>query len=464
MDRVVDHLFISSLEDASNQSSLAKSDVKAIISLGCKTPIRSLKCNEEALEFATLEYEGVQDVPEAPIITLLDDVVAFVSSFIEKKCSVLVHCIYGQSRSATVIVAYLLSTGRSIEESIALLSKARPQICINPGFLAQLLLFSRGGVQSPEARNILQTYGPRKGCLYDPAGILSSNFADALGNREGDRNNTAVGCKSQSQSRSPGTGRNIVCRTCKVKLCSEDDVQSVALDYAEFVNSHVDPYWKGYKPLHPARGARAVAAAIKGFIVTGPLSWAMAQVGVVDKSATVAIRREGTSAAGNGSSGSGSSSSSSAGAGSIQTSVTSTVSSSAVDKCESHNGASSGQASTADTGNTSYSSTDKKQFRVITVTSSSSSSVSNSTKTSSETAIETERELRCPASGCSVPVGRYIKNGLNMCGGYLRCDLFALDVKKVMTMRKRPHSSTKSSESGRDLSDDNISRISTTLR
>ena len=50
---------------------------------------------------------------------------------------------YGQSRSAAVVVSYLLSKGMFIDDAVQLLKERRPATCINPGFLAQLFLLSR---------------------------------------------------------------------------------------------------------------------------------------------------------------------------------------------------------------------------------------------------------------------------------------------------------------------------------
>lgn len=64
---------------------------------------------------------------------------------------VLVHCVYGQSRSAAICVAFLMTTQKlSLLEAYDAVQRARPCIYINSGFLRQLELFERMGANSDE--------------------------------------------------------------------------------------------------------------------------------------------------------------------------------------------------------------------------------------------------------------------------------------------------------------------------
>ncbi|KAL0589479.1 hypothetical protein ABG067_002383 [Albugo candida] len=57
---------------------------------------------------------------------------------------VLVHCAYGQSRSATICIAYLMQTFKwTLIKAYQTVQRARPCISVNKGFLAQLALFQR---------------------------------------------------------------------------------------------------------------------------------------------------------------------------------------------------------------------------------------------------------------------------------------------------------------------------------
>lgn len=57
---------------------------------------------------------------------------------------VLVHCAYGQSRSATICIAYLMQAFKwTLIKAYQTVQRARPCISVNKGFLAQLALFQR---------------------------------------------------------------------------------------------------------------------------------------------------------------------------------------------------------------------------------------------------------------------------------------------------------------------------------
>lgn len=56
---------------------------------------------------------------------------------------ILVHCKHGQSRSATVLAAWLIQCrGHTVESSIEYLKSRRPKVCPNKGFVEQLDHFS----------------------------------------------------------------------------------------------------------------------------------------------------------------------------------------------------------------------------------------------------------------------------------------------------------------------------------
>ncbi|CAM9300580.1 unnamed protein product [Pylaiella littoralis] len=64
--------------------------------------------------------------------------------------TVLVNCVYAQSRSAAVVVAYLMErNGMSLPQAMDKAREAQPTVHINPGFEAQLVLFRDLGFKPP---------------------------------------------------------------------------------------------------------------------------------------------------------------------------------------------------------------------------------------------------------------------------------------------------------------------------
>jgi dual specificity phosphatase 12 len=138
MDEVIPGLFIGPKESATLPN-LQRTGISAVVSIGCTDPRE-----EHAEEYENTEnvhylcFPHILDTPEAIILHIFTNTTEFISSYLLDGRAVLVHCIYGQSRSATVIVAYLVSTGHSLAEALTLLKAKHDQICINPGFLTQV--------------------------------------------------------------------------------------------------------------------------------------------------------------------------------------------------------------------------------------------------------------------------------------------------------------------------------------
>ncbi|CAE8598587.1 unnamed protein product [Polarella glacialis] len=84
----------------------------------------------------------VRDEQGADLLTHLGDAVDFIDSALAAGGVVLVHCKHGQSRSASVVAAWLMkANGWNPQQSLAHLKHCRPRVSPNCGFLRQLELF-----------------------------------------------------------------------------------------------------------------------------------------------------------------------------------------------------------------------------------------------------------------------------------------------------------------------------------
>lgn len=87
----------------------------------------------------------------APTMSQLQDAVRFIGTQIASGGTVYVHCKVGYSRTATVVGAYLMASGRcqSLDETLSHLRLARPPIVIRPEAIAALQAFQRDRGQLP---------------------------------------------------------------------------------------------------------------------------------------------------------------------------------------------------------------------------------------------------------------------------------------------------------------------------
>ena len=205
MSLVIDHLYIDSLEGATNSELL---NISHVISLGCDLVKSNIICS--------LKYLNLLDMPESNIIDIFEETNTFIDGAISRNENVLVHCVYGQSRSATIVVSYLLYSGRTLDDSLSLLSRKHPGICINPGFLAQLYLFGN------KARFLAE---------YRLAKFAFSKYS--INSTVVEHVNLIYGSKTYC------------CLNCNITLLNEDEALTLS-DASKFVNEHVDDFWKGY--------------------------------------------------------------------------------------------------------------------------------------------------------------------------------------------------------------------------
>ncbi len=100
--------------------------------------------------FSYLEV-NIKDLPSENLLGRLDECVAFVEAGVRRGETVLVNCVYAQSRSAAIAVAYLMhNKGCSVSEATDKVREAQPTVHINPGFEAQLQLYCDLGCRLPD--------------------------------------------------------------------------------------------------------------------------------------------------------------------------------------------------------------------------------------------------------------------------------------------------------------------------
>lgn len=134
IDKVIDNLFISSFETATNKDILKKYNIKSI-----------LNCAKELDSNLTENYYKYELVDELDYNINKDELLSaieFIDNAVKNKTNILVHCKKGVSRSCTVVIAYfIIKHKKSYSEAYSIVKKAR--ICCNPNksFLNFLSIF-----------------------------------------------------------------------------------------------------------------------------------------------------------------------------------------------------------------------------------------------------------------------------------------------------------------------------------
>lgn len=232
MNEVIPSLFISSVEEAQKALEIVNATV---VSIGA--PLQDFDYGNTGTD--SLCFVDIQDKPEELIMHILIEAREFIGNKLSMGLKVLVHCVFGQSRSAAVIIAYLIHIGYSLDVALDLLSSRRPSICINPGFLSQLHLLYNMGTYRVEYEMVLRSAA--KEVLGPP------DFT---------------------------TGRRVKCRQCGYTLCYADAIL-VPRDCREFFDKYTDSFWRGYRPVlfSEQRIIRIDEINSLDCIIVFPLSW-----------------------------------------------------------------------------------------------------------------------------------------------------------------------------------------------
>ncbi|KAL8770342.1 MAG: hypothetical protein Q9209_003978 [Squamulea sp. 1 TL-2023] len=145
------HLYIGGIFTLKRKEALKEANITHVLSV-------------LTLPLDTALFEGykhlsidIDDDEHADIIQHFPAINAFVQEGLDGGGGVLVHCAMGKSRSATAIIAYLLSTHptHTPTTALTLLRQCRPTCEPNPGFMDQLNLYHRMHCPSDIASNPL---------------------------------------------------------------------------------------------------------------------------------------------------------------------------------------------------------------------------------------------------------------------------------------------------------------------
>ena len=132
LSQVTDNIYLGNIYDAQNIDKLLKLGIKKVLSLITDT---QLLIYPKSIEHKLIK---INDLPRENIIKYFGECLLFIND--DKK--ILVHCFAGSSRSATIIIAYLMWKNKmKYEDALDFVQKKRFIVYPNEGFREQLKLF-----------------------------------------------------------------------------------------------------------------------------------------------------------------------------------------------------------------------------------------------------------------------------------------------------------------------------------
>lgn len=129
---ILEHSLFLGSQDSVTTENIDQYNLTHILSLGIETPFIE---DREVVK----RYIPCLDLPETNMMEIFEDASEFIDIAIDAKGVVLVHCNAGVSRSASVVVAFLiLKKAMSLEGAMKLVKEKRPAAQPNSGFVKQL--------------------------------------------------------------------------------------------------------------------------------------------------------------------------------------------------------------------------------------------------------------------------------------------------------------------------------------
>ncbi|CAF0840724.1 unnamed protein product [Adineta steineri] len=129
-------LFLGNIQHATNRDLLQKFDIKHILN------VCDLRLGQTIHENFNVIHIPMPDEPRTNIKQHFDRTNELLHGIYEKQERCLVHCAAGVSRSATIVLAYLMKYHHNtLKEAFYYLIEKRPQVWPNEGFLLQLIRY-----------------------------------------------------------------------------------------------------------------------------------------------------------------------------------------------------------------------------------------------------------------------------------------------------------------------------------
>jgi len=134
-DQIIPNLYLGGVAAASDTQQLVQQGIRAVV------------CCVRELEFPTSEFSkeveyyrvDVEDISREPIELFFPEATEFIHSWISREQPVLVHCRAGVSRSASVVISYLIEYhGYSLHDAFFLVRSHRSIVTPNIGFMEKL--------------------------------------------------------------------------------------------------------------------------------------------------------------------------------------------------------------------------------------------------------------------------------------------------------------------------------------
>jgi len=135
---IFDFLLVGSQDVASNMETLDRYGITYILNA-------ARECQDAFVGNSKFRYKRLDllDCASQDLnLELYEEAFLFIDEAVDRGAKILVHCRAGQSRSATIVISYIMRTYRwSLQRAYHFVQGKRPSVSPNLGFISQLIQF-----------------------------------------------------------------------------------------------------------------------------------------------------------------------------------------------------------------------------------------------------------------------------------------------------------------------------------
>lgn len=132
MSKITDYIYLGSYYNARSDTFIKDYNIKYILNV-------AEELDSKPLYFRKTQYLKVSMDDKVTQCLKIEPCLKFICNAVKKQKNILIHCHLGVSRSASIVIAYLiLRRCMDFKNAFALVRKKRQKININSGFISQL--------------------------------------------------------------------------------------------------------------------------------------------------------------------------------------------------------------------------------------------------------------------------------------------------------------------------------------
>ncbi|KAM9897551.1 hypothetical protein OXX79_006816 [Metschnikowia pulcherrima] len=218
--RILGGIYLSSIEPINERVDLKQeSNITSVLSVVHGVMPGYLSQNYRHLQIDITDEETVNILEHLPQAMKFIDAALFTESEESKKHqgSILIHCAQGQSRSVTVVIAYLMyKYGLSVDQATHAVRRKVSGAQPNDGFVEQLNIFKEMNCEVDTDSKPYKSFLVANSLRLDPSGgqLRQQGLWNSAGR---DSRSSAEGCKD---------GYNLRCKRCRTVLATEADIET----------------------------------------------------------------------------------------------------------------------------------------------------------------------------------------------------------------------------------------------